>query len=96
MGKYCQQIKIAYAIRGSLARGEKVTAHIIFGAPGTILDWIFQMRAFDPKKIRVFVLDEADVIIDAQGHKNSPLEYTNFYPNNVKCCYSLQLMMTNL
>ena len=74
MGKYCQQIKIAYAIRGScLARGEKVTAHIIFGAPGTILDWILQMRAFDPKKNRVFVLDQADVMIDTQGHKNSPL-----------------------
>ena len=50
-----------------------MTSHIIIGTPGTLLDWILKMRAFDPKKIRVFVLDEADVMIDTQGHKDQSI-----------------------
>jgi ATP-dependent RNA helicase DDX19/DBP5 len=53
-----------------VGRGDKVTSHIIIGTPGTLMDWILKVRAFDPKKIRVFVLDEADVMIDTQGHKD--------------------------
>ena len=56
-----------------VARGEKVTSHIIIGTPGTLLDWLLKLRAFDPKKIKVFVLDEADVMIATQGHQDQSI-----------------------
>lgn len=43
---------------------------IVIGTPGTVQDWAFRYRAIDLKKINVFVLDEADVMIDTQGHQD--------------------------
>jgi len=34
-----------------------------------VLDWSTKYRFFDLKKIKVFVLDEADVMIATQGHQ---------------------------
>lgn len=44
-----------------------VTKQIVIGTPGTVLDWCFKRKLIDLTKIRVFVLDEADVMIDTQG-----------------------------
>ena len=44
----------------------QVSAQIIIGTPGTTLDWMFKAQAFDPAQLRVFVLDEADVMISEQ------------------------------
>lgn len=52
----------------SAVPGEKFTDHIIIGTPGKVLDWGLKYRLFDLKKINVFVLDEADVMIATQGH----------------------------
>ena len=40
--------------------------------PGTTLDWVLKLRVFDPK-ISAFVLDEADVMIDTQGHQDQTI-----------------------
>uniref|UniRef100_A0A915JAB1 RNA helicase n=1 Tax=Romanomermis culicivorax TaxID=13658 RepID=A0A915JAB1_ROMCU len=68
MGKFCSDIKVAYAVRGarSFTRGEKIKEHIIIGTPGTALDWCLKFKCFDPKLVRVFVLDEADIMISQQ------------------------------
>ncbi|KAG7257815.1 hypothetical protein CRUP_018746, partial [Coryphaenoides rupestris] len=69
MGKFYPEIKLAYAIRGKrVARGTIVEEQIVIGTPGTVLDWCLKLKFFDPKKISVFVLDEADVMIAMQGH----------------------------
>ena len=47
-----------------------MTDHILFGTPGTLLDWILRHRVIDSKKIRMFVLDEADAMISLQGHQD--------------------------
>ncbi|KAK2556340.1 ATP-dependent RNA helicase DDX19A [Acropora cervicornis] len=71
MSKFCPEIKIGYAVRGErVSRGHKVTDHILFGVPGTMLDWIFRHKAVDPRKIKMFVLDEADFMIAIQGHQD--------------------------
>lgn len=54
----------------SVARGTKLTEHIIIGTPGKVLDWTMKYRLFDLSKIIVFVLDEADVMIATQGHQD--------------------------
>ena len=47
----------------SVSRGQKVTDHILFGTPGTLLDWIVRHRVIDSKKIKMCVWDEADAMI---------------------------------
>lgn len=69
MAKFCADITFRYAVRGTrLERGETVKEHIVIGTPGKIFDWVRKYHYFDIKKIRVFVLDEADVMISTQGH----------------------------
>ncbi|XP_058813226.1 DEAD-box helicase Dbp80-like [Topomyia yanbarensis] len=71
MAKFCPEIKLRYAVRGEeIAKGAKLTDHIIIGTPGKLMDWGIKFRAFDLKKIAVFVLDEADVMIATQGHQD--------------------------
>lgn len=71
MAQFCPEIKLRFAVRGEeIARNAKITDHIIIGTPGKILDWALKFRVFDVKKIRVFVLDEADVMIATQGHQD--------------------------
>ena len=60
-----------------------MTDHILFGEPGTLLDWILRHRVIDPKKIKMFVLDEADVIIALQGHQDQSIRIHK----SVNYCY---------
>uniref|UniRef100_A0A182SD01 RNA helicase n=1 Tax=Anopheles maculatus TaxID=74869 RepID=A0A182SD01_9DIPT len=71
MAKFCKEIKLRFAVRGEeLPKGQKITDHIIIGTPGKLMDWGIKFRAFDLRKISVFVLDEADVMIATQGHQD--------------------------
>uniref|UniRef100_A0A673BUW5 RNA helicase n=1 Tax=Sphaeramia orbicularis TaxID=375764 RepID=A0A673BUW5_9TELE len=74
MGKFYPEVKLAYAIRGNkLERGKKLQEQIVIGTPGTVLDWCTKFKIIDPKKISVFVLDEADVMIATQGHHDQSI-----------------------
>ena len=57
----------------SVERGTVLEEQIVVGTPGTVLDWCRKLNAIDPKKIRVFVLDEADVMISTQGHQDQSI-----------------------
>ena len=52
------------------------SAAICAGTPGKALDWSLKFRFLDLKKISVFVLDEADVMIATQGHQDQSIRYT--------------------
>ena len=56
-----------------MSRGQKLTDHIIFATPGTLLDWILRHRALDPQKIKMFVLDDAGVMIALKGHQDQSI-----------------------
>ena len=56
-----------------LNRGDKVTEHILIGTAGTVLDWAMKLRVFDPRLVNMFVLDEADVMIDTQGQQDQTI-----------------------
>ncbi|KAI1297225.1 ATP-dependent RNA helicase DDX19A [Halotydeus destructor] len=74
MAKYKTDLRFSYAVRGSIIeRGDTVNDHVILGTPGKVMDWALKYRFFDIKKIKVFVLDEADVMIDTQGHRNQSI-----------------------
>lgn len=57
----------------TVPRGTDVTKQIVIGTPGTVLDWCFKRKLIDLTKIRVFVLDEADVMIDTQGFSDQSI-----------------------
>lgn len=71
MAKFCPEIELKFAVRGEeMPRGTKIKEHIIIGTPGKVLDWGCKFHSFDLSQILVFVLDEADVMIDTQGHQD--------------------------
>lgn len=57
----------------SVERGAKLQEQIVIGTPGTVLDWCTKFKLIDPKKITMFVLDEADVMIATQGHRDQSI-----------------------
>lgn len=71
MGKYCTDITIRSAVKGDMVpRGQRVTEHIVIGTPGKVVDWAVKYRCLDLRTCKVFVLDEADVMIATQGHQD--------------------------
>ena len=65
MGKFTP-VKVSLAIKDSVKRGERVMDHIIVGTPGTMLE-LLRKKGIDARTVNVFVLDEADNMLDLQG-----------------------------
>lgn len=81
MAKYCPEISMAYAVRGERVELRVLRQeHIIMGTSGTVLDWILKKKVIDPKKIIMFVLDEADVMIDQQGQQDQTIRIQKQLP----------------
>lgn len=66
--------KITLAIAGSFVDREKgLDSHLVVGTPGKVVDWL-KRRFINAKTIKVFVLDEADNMVEEKGHRaNSQL-----------------------
>jgi ATP-dependent RNA helicase DDX19/DBP5 len=71
LGKYTS-VTTQLCVPGSVGRGEKVTQHVVVGTPGTIQDLI-KKRQLATQAIKIFVLDEADSMLDQQGLGDSSL-----------------------
>ncbi|PFH52947.1 hypothetical protein AMATHDRAFT_1680 [Amanita thiersii Skay4041] len=81
MGKFTN-VQTEYAIKDNLPRNAtKVTAHVIVGTPGTMLDLI-RRKVIDVSEVKVFVLDEADNILDQDGLSDQTLRVKNMLPRN--------------
>ncbi|KAG0138273.1 P-loop containing nucleoside triphosphate hydrolase protein [Tuber indicum] len=65
MGQFTN-VKTQFAIPNMVQRGQRIDAHIVVGTPGTILDLI-QRKQLPVEHLKVFVLDEADNMLDLQG-----------------------------
>lgn len=67
LGKY-MKVKTALCVGGGSVETnikEAGTAHVVIGTPGRLYD-LMERRAFNVKKIVVFVLDEADVLLSKE------------------------------
>lgn len=74
MAQYCTRITFCYAVRGvTFSHGEQIRDQVIVGTPGKIIDWAFKFKFFDLSRIKVFVLDEADIMIAQQGHHDQSI-----------------------
>ncbi|KAJ3179455.1 RNA helicase required for poly(A+) mRNA export [Gaertneriomyces sp. JEL0708] len=79
MGKFTP-VTTAFAIKDSVPRGQPVTSHIVVGTPGTVTELI-KRRQLDVKNVRIFVLDEADNMLDQQGLGDQSIRVKKFAPN---------------
>ena len=81
IGRFCTDIHIRYAVTGkNIPRGRKLTEQVIIGTPGKVFDWANKLRCLDLSKIRVCVLDEADIMIDTQGLQDQSIRIHNLLP----------------
>lgn len=66
MGKFTP-VQTEYAIKDNLPKDAKhITAHIVVGTPGTMTD-LMRRKVIDVGEVKVFVLDEADNMLDQDG-----------------------------
>ncbi|KAM9519598.1 ATP-dependent RNA helicase DDX25 isoform 1-T2 [Guaruba guarouba] len=92
IGRFCADIKVTYAVRGNrVPQGTVLKEQIIIGTPGTMLDWCFKQKVVDLKKITLFVLDEADIMIDTQGLSSQSIRIQRALP---KSCQMLLFSAT--
>ncbi|KAJ7067177.1 P-loop containing nucleoside triphosphate hydrolase protein [Mycena amicta] len=81
MGKFTP-VQTEYAIKDNLPRDSgAIKAHIIVGTPGTMSD-LLRKRIIDPTGIKVFVLDEADNMLDQDGLGDQTLRVKNMLPRD--------------
>ncbi|KAI0044279.1 DEAD-domain-containing protein [Auriscalpium vulgare] len=79
MGKFTA-VQTEYAIKDHLPKGvSHVTAHIVVGTPGTMTDLI-RRKVVDVSEVKVFVLDEADSMLDKDGLGDQTLRVKNMLP----------------
>jgi ATP-dependent RNA helicase DDX19/DBP5 len=78
MGKFTP-VQTEYAIKDHLPReASRVSAHVIVGTPGTMTD-LLRRKVIDPTGIKVFVLDEADNMLDQDGLGDQTLRVKKYY-----------------
>ena len=65
MGQFTT-VKTQFAIPQAVPKGQRIEAQIVVGTPGTVLDLI-KKRTLPVDRMKVFVLDEADNMLDQQG-----------------------------
>ncbi|KAM4722160.1 ATP-dependent RNA helicase DDX19A-like [Rhinophrynus dorsalis] len=83
MGTFFPEIKLAYAVKGNKPkRGQKISEQIVISTPGTVLDWCTKLHLIDPKKIQVFVIDDADAMITVQGFQDQCIRIHRMLPQN--------------
>ncbi|XP_022710554.1 DEAD-box helicase Dbp80-like [Varroa jacobsoni] len=74
MLQFCPKIEVKFAVRGQvMPEGTVITEQIVIGTPGKMIDWAWRLKFFDVSKIKVFVLDEADVMISETGHHDQSI-----------------------
>ncbi|KAI9140528.1 ATP-dependent RNA helicase dbp5 [Paraphysoderma sedebokerense] len=81
MGQYTP-VEVCLAVKDStLARGQKINSHIIVGTPGTITDLI-RKQMLNAREVKVFVLDEADNMLDLQGLGDQSMRIKSMMPRD--------------
>jgi ATP-dependent RNA helicase DDX19/DBP5 len=78
-------LKVQLALAGEqVERGSSLDAHIIIGTPGKIVDWL-KRKILKPQNVKVFVLDEADNMVDEDGHRANSILIKKQLPKRCQC-----------
>lgn len=78
-------LKIQLAVsQAFVEKGKKLDAHLVVGTPGKVVDWL-KRKYINAKTIKVFVLDEADHMVEEGGHRANSILIKKALPNNCQC-----------
>lgn len=84
-------LKIQLAIsQSAVDKKVGVDAHVVVGTPGKVVDWL-KRRLIDASNMKVFVLDEADNMVQEGGHRANSLLIKKTMP---KACQALLFSAT--
>lgn len=75
------KIRSTQALKGSGSRRTVLTDHVIVGTPGTIQDML-NRKSILAHDVRIFVVDEADVMLDKQGMGDQTVRIKRFLPKD--------------
>lgn len=82
MAKHKKEITFRKVVKGAPIENTKWTETVLIGTPGRMVDSSLKYKNLDLSKIKVFVLDEADVMIDTQGHKAQSMRIRRALPES--------------
>lgn len=87
MAKFKSEITFKLVAKGEPISNTKWTENVLIGTPGRMVDSTLKYKNVDMSKIKVFVLDEADVMIDTQGHKAQSMRMRRALPNDCQILF---------
>ncbi|OQR99140.1 ATP-dependent RNA helicase DBP5 [Achlya hypogyna] len=94
MGKFCG-IETFLAVPGNdVERGQTVTAQIVVGTPGRV-ESLIKKKQLNLKDLKIFVLDEADVMIDESGMRDRSLAIKKYSPHRASAFVILATQIRN-
>jgi ATP-dependent RNA helicase DDX19/DBP5 len=80
-------LKVQLALSGEqIERGKSMDAHMVIGTPGKVVDWL-KRKIIKTRSIKVFVLDEADEMVGADGHRANSVTIKKQLPKNCQCLF---------
>ncbi|CAR24489.1 ATP-dependent RNA helicase DBP5 [Lachancea thermotolerans] len=82
MGKFTK-ISSQLIVPDSFEKNKPVNAQIVVGTPGTVLD-LMRRKMIQLGQVKVFVLDEADNMLDKQGLGDQCLRVKKFLPKSAQ------------
>lgn len=82
MAKFKTELTLRLVAKGEAIDNNTWTEHVLIGTPGRMVDSCLRFKNVDVSKIKVYVLDEADVMIDTQGHKGQTMRIRKALPND--------------
>jgi ATP-dependent RNA helicase DDX19/DBP5 len=78
LGKYTA-VTSKLCVPGSVERNTVIKSHVCVGTPGTMMD-LLKKRQISLQHIKIFVLDEADSMLDQQGLGDTSIRIKNMLP----------------
>lgn len=82
MGKFTK-ISSQLIVPDSFEKNQAIKANIVVGTPGTVLD-LMRRKLIELSKVKIFVLDEADNMLDKQGLGDQCIRVKKFLPKTAQ------------
>ncbi|KAK5658545.1 hypothetical protein OQA88_1937 [Cercophora sp. LCS_1] len=83
IGQFCENLIVEAAIPGNISRETGVQASVVVGTPGTVMDSV-RRRQFNVSQLKIFVIDEADNMLDQQGMGEQCMRVKTMLPRDVQ------------
>lgn len=82
MGKFTK-ITSQLIVPDSFAKNQAIKANVVVGTPGTVLD-LMRRKLIQLSQVKIFVLDEADNMLDKQGLGDQCIRVKKFLPKTAQ------------